>query len=367
MPVALHGNLRDFGIGEVFQLIGQQQKTGLLAVEGRGERLRIAFDRGSVVWAETVGPYEQAALGDRLVRVGLLSPERLAGLEAELTGSDRELTEVLAESGDVSPEAVQEVTDLVTTDTIFSLLRWRAGSFRFTSQALAPDRLLGTPLPAEQILMDGLRMVDEWRTFEEAATQETTVFKRSGRFELFRDAHRGEAPERLAAAERLFLLIDGRLPLRRAVDLSRLPAFEAARLLSRFLQLGVIQALDPEQLARARPGTATPRLGVGFLEVGQLLGWLPLAALALVAWLASSQVPEPHSALGGDVVARADAAFETLRARQTTLAYRYARGRWPSEPADLEDLGAPPLAGTESASYYFRRHGDGVLVLSPAP
>jgi len=32
VSVALHGNLRDFGIGEVFQLIGQQQKTGVLEV-----------------------------------------------------------------------------------------------------------------------------------------------------------------------------------------------------------------------------------------------------------------------------------------------------------------------------------------------
>ena len=43
MTVALHGNLRDFGIGEVFQLIGQQQKTGFLEVAEGGLRLRIAF------------------------------------------------------------------------------------------------------------------------------------------------------------------------------------------------------------------------------------------------------------------------------------------------------------------------------------
>ena len=30
MAVALRGNLQDFGIAEVFQLIGQQRKTGTL-------------------------------------------------------------------------------------------------------------------------------------------------------------------------------------------------------------------------------------------------------------------------------------------------------------------------------------------------
>ena len=133
MTAALHGNLRDFGISEVFQLIGQQQKTGLLVVEG-SETLHVAFDRGAVVWAAPKGPYEEAALGDRLVRASLLPPERLALLEAELAGSDRRLSEALAESGDISAEAVQGVADLITSDTIFELLRWSAGSFRFTSQ-----------------------------------------------------------------------------------------------------------------------------------------------------------------------------------------------------------------------------------------
>ena len=55
MSVALHGNLRDFGIGEVFQLIGQQQKTGLLEVQNEEVRLRIAFDTGAVVTGDRVG------------------------------------------------------------------------------------------------------------------------------------------------------------------------------------------------------------------------------------------------------------------------------------------------------------------------
>ena len=43
MP-ALQGNIRDFGIGEVFQLIGQQRKTGLLSVEGTEGRIEVFFE-----------------------------------------------------------------------------------------------------------------------------------------------------------------------------------------------------------------------------------------------------------------------------------------------------------------------------------
>ncbi|MFP6607070.1 MAG: DUF4388 domain-containing protein, partial [Myxococcota bacterium] len=46
MSVALRGNLQDFGIAEIFQLIGQQRKTGILDVSHGGDTLRLAFDTG---------------------------------------------------------------------------------------------------------------------------------------------------------------------------------------------------------------------------------------------------------------------------------------------------------------------------------
>jgi len=90
MAVALRGNLRDFGIGEVFQLIGQQRKTGILEVEGTTEKLRMGFLEGAVVWAAPVGPHEHAALGDML-ELGDTSERahREAGARAAELGVDR--------------------------------------------------------------------------------------------------------------------------------------------------------------------------------------------------------------------------------------------------------------------------------------
>lgn len=366
MTAALNGNLRDFGISEVFQLIGQQQKTGLLVVEG-SETLHVAFDGGAVVWAAPKGPYEEAALGERLVRASLLPPERLALLEAELTGSDRRLSEVLADSGDISVDAVQGVGDLITSDTIFELLRWSSGSFRFTSQPVSHSKARAELLPAEQILMDGLRTVDEWGSLDAAATRPDSVFERVGSFDLFLEAHPGERPERLAVAERLFLLIDGRLTTRRVIDLSRLGLFEAARLLSRLRSLGVIEPLDAEQLARTRRPMPGALKGRGLPSMGTLLGLVPFATLAVVVVLAGRPVEPPAQVLGRDVQVEADAAYETLRARQLALAYRYARGVWPQGTADLEEWSGVPLAAPEGGSYYFRRTEHGVVVLSPDP
>ena len=55
MPAALKGNLDDFGIAEIFQLIGHQRKTGILDVHGPKNHVRAAFDQGALAWAEPVG------------------------------------------------------------------------------------------------------------------------------------------------------------------------------------------------------------------------------------------------------------------------------------------------------------------------
>ena len=52
MSVALRGNLRDFGIADVFQLIGQQRKTVVLEfTSDAGVRVQLRFDCGNVVSA----------------------------------------------------------------------------------------------------------------------------------------------------------------------------------------------------------------------------------------------------------------------------------------------------------------------------
>ena len=72
MRVGLSGNLVDFGIADVFQLIGQQRKTGLLELRTRGAEATLVFDGGSVVAALPAGDGDVDALSDKLVRCGLL-------------------------------------------------------------------------------------------------------------------------------------------------------------------------------------------------------------------------------------------------------------------------------------------------------
>ena len=73
MSVALRGELGDFGIAEVFQLVGQQRKTGLLKIRNGRKRAVIAFDRGVVAWGHGPSSTEHVAVVGQLVREGQIT------------------------------------------------------------------------------------------------------------------------------------------------------------------------------------------------------------------------------------------------------------------------------------------------------
>jgi hypothetical protein len=365
---ALRGNLTDFGIAEVFQLIGQQRKTGVLEIEHGGDRVQLLFDGGAVVRAEPATGKEDAALADMLLRCGLVTRERLLELQQETERSLQRLALLAVERGAVDREQLLQMEDLLTQETLFRVLRWSEGSFAFTASPVHHDRQ-GRLLAAEQILMDGLRMVDEWRTFASEVPSDETVFQHVGRFEDYQAAHASDGA-RLEHAKRVYLLVDGRLPVRRVIDLSRLGTFEVTRILAELRREGLLEPLDPAQLEKQRPTSQfdlRPPPSRPWIA-----GALPLVLLLAVAALGQRDArtplptdtfPLPHAGL-----AQAYEAIETQRVRKALEAWRFERGTLPARLDELVEAGfLPPGALTrpDGRPYYYERRGEESLLLAP--
>ena len=365
---ALNGDLRDFGIAEVFQLIGQQSKTGMLEIQDSSRTIRLSYDAGSVVSATPAGASEYAGLGDRLVRCGLLTRERMTELLQESASSARSLPSLAEATGAVSAADLREIRELLTRDTIFEVLRWTRGSFRFIAQPISNDGAGGPVLGAEQILMDGLRMVDEWQTFAGQVPSGDAVFERVGRFEVYRQQATGDSRHRLVQAELIFELIDGRLSTRRVIDLSRLGIFDATRILSDLRSGGCIEPLWAALAKKAGPrGQAAPltsRLGSWAATA------VPLALLfGVVTMLFLQQAPRGERLSierGAFEAARLE--FQKRRLRNAVEAERFLHGEWPEDLAGAARSGlvdAASLAQSSRDAYYYARHADELLLLAP--
>ena len=340
-------------------------------MSGDDEKIRLLFDRGAVVSAAPVGQWSHAAFGEMLMRCGMLTRERVDSLRRECESSAQTLPSVAIGRGWLSPEELRQIEDLLTRESILSVLRWQVGSFDFTAEEVEHDRDFDSLLGAEQILMDGLRMVDEWQSFAKFVSSESTIFRRVLSFEQYRAVAKGESQQQFANAERVLDLIDGRLPVRRVIDLSLLGAFDAVRALAQLHKNQVIETVESTRVASApvsEPDTTSrPSRFARVIAVA-----VPLFALLFVTVLIHLQgvpdAPDAFSIKRPSVFERARQAHEIQRIRHALEIYRFDRGNWPRnlealERADL--LPSEALASEKGRPYYYANRADGAWLLAP--
>ena len=369
MSVALHGNLRDFGIAEVFQLIGQQRKTGTLVVEGEEDSIFLAFDEGCVVRGGPAGARgERDPLGPQLVRAGYLTRDQLDDLRAESERSARPLTDLLIGAGLVQPGTLDEVQHLLTRETVFDVMRRQNGDFNFIAESITHDTKPEMLLGAEQILMDGLRMLDEWQTFSAVVPNEDAVFRRVGDLAAARAITKGDADARPSHAERVLQLVDGRLSVGRIIDLSRVGTFEATRTLAELRQAGVIDLASSAPRKFRKRAPSGPRMPVLPLLRAALATTLPFILLGALGWQIHENTGIGRGISGAALPLRSVEQFgvrhETDLIRRQLEVHLFAEGRYPAELASLAQT-LPSLTQERLGEYYYAVRDDEVVLLAP--
>lgn len=372
MSVGLSGNLRDFGIADVFQLIGQQRKTGVLELSRGKRRVQLVFDRGAVVTAFPAAARDGDSdpLGDMMVRCGVLSRGRAEQATGARRSSAQPFARAVVERAWLDPGQVAFVEDLLTRDTIFEVLRWSSGSFDFRAQPVSHERDPGALLGAEQILMDGLRMVDEWQAIASQISSRDGVFEAVGDFERYRDHAGALSADQLEAARSVFSLVDGHRPVHRIVDLSRLGTFDGTRILAELKGAGLIAPVRAVRSLRLH--ARSMRRGASGLASG--IAALAATAVCLAALLASAvavhvRAPRPvPPRIERQTLEWLREAYATRRLRNAVDAYHLAEGHWPAtldRVARRGFLDAEALAAPQGRPYYSANRDDGVVLLAP--
>lgn len=399
--MALKGTLKDFGIAEILQLIGQQAKSGILHLEARDDVIHIALADGNVVRAETAGRKARDRLGTMLVRADVISKEELEYALEVQTKSLRRLGDVLVELGFVSKKDLRQMTALQTTETVYRLFHWKSGTYEFEPGDVEWDRETVTPLRAESVLMEGFRQVDEWPLIRKRISSTAMTFERLKPLDPDRtgglkvEAKEGEdveaalegfgedEGERKRGAEfssigrnerRVHgLAVPGRT-VEKIVDLSRLGEFETCKALLALVNQGYLKPLAPTSRAAAAVGAYAhdwqARIRRGATRV--------LATLAMAAALASIATWADRRGLvfgGGDGATLRDnsaqrflARYQMERLRGALEVYRLERGDYPDALPALVEAGlASPgdLRYPWAQDYHYRRTPGGRFVLLP--
>jgi hypothetical protein len=292
--MALEGTIKDFGLPDIFQLIGLQRKTGLLTLKSDKETVTVIFENGMVVMADSSQKRLEDRLGNVLVKQGRLSKEKLEDVLQTQKATLQRLGHILTTSGSITVKDLKEALQLQVSGIVFKVFRWRDGEYHFApSDTVDYDRENTTPMSADFILMEGIRMVDEWPIIEKKIPSMDIVFRNAvdpALVEVKPDDDDGHGSKGGAASskirlsrdeDRIFRKVDGMRTVQSIIDSTGLSDFEVCRILFDFLNRNIIA---PVGRAGAPRGDVSGAVAPVTREVPPALGYmLIVAALALSA------------------------------------------------------------------------------------
>jgi uncharacterized protein DUF4388 len=358
--VALQGNLNDFSLPEILQLISVQQKSGVLKLTAGDDVAVVFFESGKIVSTRDRRRNSRDPLKPFLIRTGHLTEAQLKQIETIESESRRELTDVLLSGNYLTSDALTQALEQQIQDTLHQLLTWKTGSYHFSGDSrTVPKFAVNVRLNTEALLMESMRRIDEIVRYRETLSSPAMVL---------RPKPLAMPPKEMSPQERRILpLVDGLRPLRDLVAQSRLVEFDAYEALHHLLDLGVIEvslgAAPPKvtPIVPAAPPVRARRTANSFLAAFAAVAAVG-AAFAMVRWVTPALLTRAARAAAPPVVsvppeiALVDDAARVSLALET---YRRVRGEY---PPDLETLGVegflpPPMARAAARLYQYKSDG----------
>ncbi len=238
--MALKGNLRDFTITQLLNLIHLARKSGTLFVSGSSSA-EICFREGKLIYAELDG--QGGSLAQILFRAGKLSADQARLIDEKLQGrSDKQLGHRLIQAKLVTQNDIIQSIRQHILDIVYRLFTWVEGTFRFEADHDPPANRITIPIDLEVVIMEGSRRLQESsRLLEELPDLEATL----------KFVDRPEARLRninLTVEEwRVISFVNPKNTIRQIAKANKLTDFQVRRTVYGMLQAGIVELISPKK------------------------------------------------------------------------------------------------------------------------
>jgi len=164
--MALKGNLRDFTITQLLNLINLARKTGTLIVEGPSDIAWVSFRDGKLAYSQ-IGNGD-SSLASILYRSKKLSQTQYRMIQARAGNmSDKELGLLLINANYISQQDILASLQAEFVGFLHRLFTWVEGVFRFENGVLPPDDKITLRIGLENIIIEGSRQLREWEQLQD--------------------------------------------------------------------------------------------------------------------------------------------------------------------------------------------------------
>lgn len=178
--MAFKGTLRDFKVPDILQLISYQRKSGLLTFTNDNAFVTLVFEKGFIVGVDSFPKKIELRSGSVLVKQDLISEEMLERALSIQKRTNQKIGEILLSMGLIGESTIAEALHTQATEIILSLFKWKKGEYNFkVLDVIEPSMKIIEPLSTDNIIMEGVQMLDEWPQIIEQIPNENIVFEPS--------------------------------------------------------------------------------------------------------------------------------------------------------------------------------------------
>lgn len=250
--MALKGNLRDFTITQLLNLINLARKTGTLIIEGPTETAQVSFREGKLAYAQL--GQEDNTLATILYRANKISAAQHRTLKARAANmNDKELGLLLINANYITQQDILTSLQAHFVSIVQRLFTWVEGLFRFENELLPPEDKIVIRLGLENIIIEGSRQMREWEQLQDEIPSLDMALKFTDRPGTnLRNVN-------LSVEEwRVVSYINPKNTIRQIARTTQMNDLEIRRIVYGLMQAGLVQIVRPEgapapQSANARP------------------------------------------------------------------------------------------------------------------
>lgn len=347
--MALEGQLSDFNLAEILQLIASQQKSGFLHLEARRDMVFI-FEKGYLISTRDRRNKSRDPLDAYLKAYGFFTDEQWKHIDYVARNSTLDLTEILISESLITEEELTRALTGLAQEMVHAGMKLRRGRYHFNATKDSPPGVRGRyRLDVQGLLMEAARRLDEETQLAELLPSQAMTFCKGD----------SVIPvEALAPHQRRIMeLAMAGVPLGRIIRQGRTESFAVRNLLKNWCDEKFLQI---KQAGSGNDGDddgqkskRTLSLGPGLRAAPRLVALVLL--LGVVGWL-RWYMPTPVSNPAALEIRQSQLRSEVI---QAATMFRYENGNWPDTLGALVRAGhlAPgTLATVEDLGWKYALH-----------
>jgi hypothetical protein len=353
--MALAGNLRDFGVAEILQLIMTQEKTGVLALKSNSKVANIGFENGKLVEATYGDASRDRALKDYFTKSGRISSEELREIERHQAETNSSFEEVILKFGFVSEKELKELIVFRVQEVLDILLTWHEGDYRFDTEAVIyPKGVIQVAINPQALIMEGMRRIDEWPRIERILPDPNIIL--------------GKKPKPILSVEfgpeekRVLKFIDGTRTLLQLQEVTGIGKFRTYQACFNLLEVGAIEkkGLAVRVIPKRKTISVEKVRGATFAGIG----WVALAAFIGINLLLGTYIRNYVEKRTGERTSFYAKNIAVLNMNQLLDQYLLKHKQYPRSLGELVEEGWTSKA--EASIFSYRLEEDGkTYVLTP--